>query len=95
MQFKDLNSDDYEKVCKVVEKHAKGLIVDPTTIIIDRSGLKVYFMYDMLRAIIVEKKHITFCMGTRPFSNIRLALKGFELYELTEVYKAIMARGQV
>ena len=95
MQFKDLSSEGYEKVCKVIEKHATGFIVDPTTITIDRSGLKVYFMYDMLRAIIVEKKHVTFCMGTRPFSNICLALKGFELYELTKVYKATMAKGEV
>lgn len=94
MQFKDLDDNGYKQVCEFIAKNAKGVTVYDKEISIKRSGLNNYFMFGMLWQIIIEKDFADFCMGSRPFCNIRVALKVDKWNELVDLYKATMERGQ-
>ena len=95
MQFKDLDEKGYRQVCEFIAARATGVTVSDETVSIKRSGVRTVFMFDMLFQIIIEKDHADFCMGTRPFCNIRVAVKVDNWNELVELYKATMVRGQV
>jgi hypothetical protein len=90
MQFKDLTAIGYKKVCMGIESKATGLSVHNDGIAIKRSGVTIYFMYEMLYQIIVEKGFVDFCMGTRPYCNIRVALKNMESWEQADLYRDVM-----
>ena len=95
MQFKDLDDNGYRQVCEFIAKNAKGVTVYDKEISIKRSGLNNYFMFGMLEQIIIEKDFADFCMGTRPFCNIRIAVKVDNWNELVDLHKTIMVRGEV
>ena len=94
MQFKDLDEKGYKRVCDFIAERATGVTTDKEGVAIMRSGVKLYFMFGMLHQVIIEKDFAGFCMGWRPFCNIRVALKVDNWNELVDLYKATMERGQ-
>ncbi len=92
MQFKELSALDYHKVCRGIESKATGLTVCVGGIEIKRSGARLFFMFEMLNQIIIEKNFVEFMMGTRPYCNIRLALKNMQPWEQSELYKRVMEK---
>jgi len=95
MQFKDLDEKGYKQVCDFIAERATGVTVDNEGIAIMRSGVRLYFMFGMLHQVIIEKDFADFCMGSRPFCNIHLALKVDNWNDLVELYKATMAKGAI
>lgn len=94
MQFKNLDENGYKRVCEFIASKAKGVVVSDDCVCLKRSGLSNYFMFSMLHQVIIEKDFADFCMGSRPFCNIRVALKVDKWNELVDLYKATMERGQ-
>ena len=94
MQFKDLDENGYKQVCDFIAERATGVTVSDEAVSINRSGTRAVFMFGMLYQVIIEKDFADFCMGTRPFCNIRVALKVDNWNELIDLYKATMTRGQ-
>jgi len=92
MQFKDLSAHDYHKVCRGIEAKATGLTVCVDGVAVERSGLRLFFMFDMLHQIVIEKNFVDFCLGTRPYCNMRLALKIKDWNEIVTLYKNIMQK---
>ena len=95
MQFKDLDDKGYKQVCDFIAERATGVTVDNEGIAIMRSGVRLYFMFGMLYQVIIEKDFADFCMGSRPFCNIHLALNVDNWNDLVELYKATMAKGAI
>ena len=91
MQFKNLDEKGYKRVCEFIAERATWVTTDKEGATIIRSEVKLYFMFGMLHQVIIEKNFADFCMGTRPFCNIRVALKVDNWNELVELYKATMA----
>ena len=89
MQFKDLDDKGYKKVCEFIAARAKGVTVYDQEISIKRSGLNNYFMFGMLEQIIIERNFADFCMGARPFCNIRVALIKNEQWERAGLLKQV------
>lgn len=99
MQFKDLDEKGYRQVCEFIAARATGVTVSDETVSIKRSGVRTVFMFDMLFQIIIEKDFADFCMGTRPYCNIHVAMKKHSVIERVDLkekvdpdYRAWLAR---
>jgi hypothetical protein len=88
MQFWGLGEAGYRLVCEEVEKHATGVFANRYEVCVKRSGLMLAFHYGMLLQVVLEPKSATFCMGTRPYCNITVAMR-MSMPELVELYKSV------